>query len=95
MKQRLRFFEDAAAEIEHERAWYRSKSHVAEAAFLRELEHAVEAVTEGPETWPRYLVGTRRYVFAKFHSLCVRAGRAAERGAVGPAAGLRPLLAAG
>jgi hypothetical protein len=31
MKQRLRFFEEAAAEIEHERAWYRSKSEVAEA----------------------------------------------------------------
>ena len=66
MKQRLRFFEEAAAEIEHERAWYRSKSHVAEAAFLRELDHALEAVTERPEMWPRYLAGTRRYVFPKF-----------------------------
>lgn len=65
MKQHLRFFEEAAAEIEHEWAWCRSKSHVAEAAFLRELEHAPEAVTEGPETWPRYLAGTRRYVFSE------------------------------
>lgn len=66
MKPRLRFFEEAAAEIEHERAWYRSKSEVAEAAFLRELEHALKAVTDGPEVWPRYLAETRRYVFPKF-----------------------------
>lgn len=66
MNQRLRFFDEAAAEIEHERTWYRDKSHVAEAAFLRELEHALEAVTEGPARWPQYLAGTRRYVFPKF-----------------------------
>jgi hypothetical protein len=48
MNQRLRFFEEAAAEIEHERAWYRSKSEVAEAGFLRELEHALQAVTDRP-----------------------------------------------
>ncbi len=66
MNQRLRFFEEAASEIEHERGWYRDKSDVAEAGFLRELEHALEAVAERPGSWPRYLAGTRRYVFPKF-----------------------------
>jgi plasmid stabilization system protein ParE len=63
---RLRFFKEAAAEIEHERGWYRDRSHVAEASFLRELEHAFEAVAQNPDTWPHYLGGTRRYVFPKF-----------------------------
>lgn len=45
MNQRLRFFEEAAAEIEYERAWYRSKSHVAEGAFLRELG-AIERIEQ-------------------------------------------------
>jgi plasmid stabilization system protein ParE len=66
MTERLRFFEEAAGEIEHERRWYRRKSHVAEAGFLRELEHALDVVAENPGAWPEYLAGTRRYVFPKF-----------------------------
>ena len=66
MTVQLRFFEKAAAEIEHERGWYRQKSHIAEAAFLRELEHALNVVTQNPHAWPAYLAGTRRYVFPKF-----------------------------
>jgi len=34
MTQPIRFFEEAAGEIEHERSWYRQRSHQAEAAFL-------------------------------------------------------------
>ena len=26
----------------------------------------LDAVTQGPEMWPRYLAGARRYVFPKF-----------------------------
>lgn len=46
MKISLRFFREAADEIEHERGYYREKSPVAEAAFLRELDHAIEMVLE-------------------------------------------------
>lgn len=66
MTERLRFFKEAAAEIEHERGWYRGRSHVAEANFLRELDHGLNAVMQSPETWSHYLGGTRRYVFPKF-----------------------------
>jgi len=39
---------------------------LAEAAFLRELDHAVEQVAEAPHQWPSYLAGTQRYVFPTF-----------------------------
>jgi len=66
MSDRIRFFEEAAEEVEHERAWYRERSEIAETSFLRELDHAIAIVTEAPHRWPQYIAGTRRYVFPKF-----------------------------
>jgi plasmid stabilization system protein ParE len=66
MTVRLRLFEEAAEEIEHERHWYRRRSESAEASFLRELDHAVAAVIDAPHIWPRYIAGTQRYVFPTF-----------------------------
>ena len=65
MKQ-LRFFEQANEEVEESRSWYRERSESAEAAFLRELDHAVEVVLDFPRRWPEYLGGTRRYVFPSY-----------------------------
>jgi toxin ParE1/3/4 len=62
----LEFFEDALAEVEEDRAWYRSRSESAEAGFLRELDHAIQQVTDAPAQWPRYFAGTRRYVFPTY-----------------------------
>ena len=39
---------------------------MAAAAFLGELDHAVEQVSEAPERWPRYGYAARRYVFPRF-----------------------------
>jgi len=64
--ERVRFFEEASAEVEHERAWYCERSVTAEESFLRELDHAIELITEAPNRWPKYLTGTRRYVFPIF-----------------------------
>lgn len=66
MTYRIRFFEEASAEVEHERAWYRRRSSEIEESFLRELDHAIELVVEAPDRWPPYLAGTRRYVFPIF-----------------------------
>jgi plasmid stabilization system protein ParE len=66
MKPSLRLFREASKEIEHERAYYRRRSPAAEAAFLRELDHAVEVVVDSPKRWPPYLAETRRYVFPTF-----------------------------
>ncbi len=62
----LSFFEQAAEEIEQERQWYRERSVVAEAAFQRELDRAVESVLEAATRWPQYIAGTRRYLFSTF-----------------------------
>lgn len=62
----VRFFEEADDEVENARRWYRENSEQAEAAFLRELDHAVDVVANSPELWPQYLAGTRRYVFPTF-----------------------------
>jgi len=62
----LEFFDDAAAEVEDDRGWYRNRSESAEAGFLRELDHAIQQVTDAPARWPRYLTGTRRYVFPTY-----------------------------
>jgi plasmid stabilization system protein ParE len=63
---RLELFEEAAAEIEGDRAWYRRRSESAEAGFLRELDHAIQQVADAPAQWPRYLAGTHRYVFPTY-----------------------------
>ena len=62
----LRFFEEAEQEVEAHREWYRKRSESAEAGFLRELDHAIDQVVEAPLQWPRFLRGTRRYVFPKY-----------------------------
>jgi hypothetical protein len=55
---------DAIAEAQAATRWYRERS--ASAAYLAELDLAVEAIAENPKMWPRYVHGTRRYVFHRF-----------------------------
>jgi len=52
MRNPPQFFEEAAEEVEREREWYRERSPTAEAVFLRELDHAIESVSEAPLRWP-------------------------------------------
>ena len=62
----LAFFEEASEEVEESGLWYRQRSEQAHAAFLRELDHAIEIVLESPQLWPTHVAGTRRYVFPTF-----------------------------
>jgi plasmid stabilization system protein ParE len=62
----VEFHPAAAEEAETARQWYAERSLVAARAFLRELMHAVEQVTEAPERWPSYEYDTRRYFFPRF-----------------------------
>jgi len=62
----VEFFAEAGEEIERERRWYRERSEIAEASFLRELDHSLEVVTEAPNRWPLHIADTHRYVFPKF-----------------------------
>ncbi|MGB5443212.1 MAG: type II toxin-antitoxin system RelE/ParE family toxin [Gammaproteobacteria bacterium] len=65
-KKNIRFSPEALAEAEAAQQWYVERSLPAGKAFLEELTHAVERVTESPEQWPRYIGGTHRYVFHRF-----------------------------
>ncbi len=57
---------EAILEGRDARDWYFSKSAQAEEAFRIELERAIRLIREAPETWPRYLHGTRRFILAVF-----------------------------
>jgi plasmid stabilization system protein ParE len=56
----------AVAEVEAAVQWYAERSPVAARAFAAEVNACVERVGEAPERWPRYVHGTRRYLFPHF-----------------------------
>ena len=62
----LVFHAQAAEEAEAAQEWYAERSPAAAAAFLLELNHAVQGVAEGPERWPLHDQNIRKYVFPKF-----------------------------
>lgn len=53
----------AIVEAEQARDWYAARSPFAARGFLLELQAAVRAVSEAPGRWPKYLHGTRRFLF--------------------------------
>jgi plasmid stabilization system protein ParE len=56
----------AVEEGRQARAFYLSKSPAVEEAFRQELESAIALIQEHPETWPKYALGTRRFVLNRF-----------------------------
>ena len=62
----VRFHPEAAGEAEAAFGWYAGRNAAAAHGFREELRHAVEAVAESPERWPRLGTRARRYVFPKF-----------------------------
>ncbi len=65
-RQPVEFHPEAIAEARTAFEWYRQRSEGAAAAFLTELDHAVENIAETPGRWPVYLQGTRRFLLRKF-----------------------------
>ena len=57
---------EAIAEARAAYRWYLERSASATASYLAELDLAVTAIAENPEMWPRYVHGTRRYIFHRF-----------------------------
>ena len=62
----IRFHPAAAAEVEAAVQWYAARSPIAADAFVAEVNTCMERVREAPERWPRYVHGTRRYLFPHF-----------------------------
>lgn len=56
----------AIAEARAAHAWYAKRSAAAAAAFLAEIDHAVELIAASPERWPVYRFGTQRLLMRRF-----------------------------
>ena len=55
-------------EMEYYRSWYESKAKNLGIDFLREVDHAIERISESPETWPWYdkQIGVRKFLVHRF-----------------------------
>ena len=56
----------AVEEGRQAREFYLSKSSAVEEAFRLELEQAIALIQDHPETWPKYVLGTRRFILNRF-----------------------------
>jgi toxin ParE1/3/4 len=61
-----RFHPEASEEFEAADDWYFAHSADASIDFLTEAETGIEAITQNPHRWPKYLHGTRRFVLQRF-----------------------------
>jgi toxin ParE1/3/4 len=62
----VEFHPEAIAEAVAAREWYQVRSQVAADAFVAEINHAFQRITEDPSRWPKHFSGTRRYLLHKF-----------------------------
>ena len=68
---RLEFHPEAIAEAEAQRLWCGERSRGAAEGFATKLEAALDAILEGPDRWPVYVEGTRRYLLRRYPLLVV------------------------
>ena len=61
----------AADEANAAERWYREQNEIASARFLRELDRAVDLISERPSAGSPYLGGTRRVMLRRFPFLVV------------------------
>ncbi len=57
---------EAIEEARAAREWYHVRNAEAAAAFMAELDLAIERIEEAPRLWPAYLGRTRRYLLRRF-----------------------------
>ena len=62
----VEFHPEAIGEAQVAFEWYRERSEKAADAFLVELDHAIERLTEAPRRWPLYFQDTRRFLLRRF-----------------------------
>jgi plasmid stabilization system protein ParE len=63
---RLDFHPEAVEEAREPREWYENRSENAAAAFVAELDLAIDRIVDSPERWAIYLHVTRRYLMKRF-----------------------------
>ena len=57
---------DAVAEARAAFLWYSEHNPSAARAFIGALDHAISAIRDNPQRWPRHLHGTRKYPLRRF-----------------------------
>jgi toxin ParE1/3/4 len=62
----LEFHPLAADEAKAAEQWYRERNEIASARFQRELDRAVDLISERPDTGSPYLGNTRRVLLRRF-----------------------------
>lgn len=65
-KHSLEFHPEAVTEAREAAQWYRLRSESAADAFIAEIDFALGQIDEGPDRWPKYVQGTRRYLLHRF-----------------------------
>jgi len=60
---------EAVAEAEAAIDWYAERSSRAPAAFMEELDKAIESIREAPKRWPIFDQDCRRFPFSLFRRL--------------------------
>jgi len=67
----VRVDDDAINDIAEIRGWLRERSALQEAAFLSELERAIDQLRAHPRSGTHYIGGTRKLLIADRHYLVV------------------------
>jgi plasmid stabilization system protein ParE len=60
------FHPEIASEIKASYNWYQEQATGLGDDFIAELEAVYDAITELPETWPKFQKGFRRYLLTRF-----------------------------
>ncbi len=60
------FHPKVSIEIKSSYEWYQCRADGLGEDFLSELDSAVSAIEELPETWPKFRKGFRRFILSKF-----------------------------
>jgi plasmid stabilization system protein ParE len=62
----FRFHPEARKEFREAILWYRARNRKAAVEFRIAVSDAVRQAAKAPHRWPKHLVGTRRFVLARF-----------------------------
>jgi len=69
------FHPDIVTEVKAAYDWYQNQAEGLGDDLLNELESAYQAITEFPDTWPKFQRGFRRFLLSKFpFSVIYRSG---------------------
>lgn len=60
------FHPDVEQEVKASYLWYQKQALGLGGDYLSELESAYQAITELPNTWPKFQFGFRRFLLSKF-----------------------------